>query len=58
MKEEVFQIHKYSVGHRINRQLLLSLEDIFTQYNKNSILEIITECTNNTKCAFSSIEAF
>lgn len=29
MKEEVFRIHKYSVGHRINRQLLLSLEDIF-----------------------------
>lgn len=43
MKEEVFRIHKYSVGHRINRQLL-SLEDIFMQYNKNSILKIITEC--------------
>lgn len=34
MKEEVFKIHKYAVGHRINRQLLLSLEDVFKQYNK------------------------
>lgn len=37
MKEEVFKIHKYAVGHRINRQLLLSLEDVFKQYNKNKI---------------------
>lgn len=49
MKEEIFQIHKYSVGHRIDRQLLLSLEDIFTQYNENFILEINIECTNNTR---------
>ena len=28
------RIHKYAVGHRINRQLLLSLEDVFKQYNK------------------------
>lgn len=56
MKEEVFRIHKYSVGHRINRQLLLSLEDIFMQYNKNSILKIITECTNSTKYTFGNIE--
>lgn len=34
MKEEVFKIHKYAVGYRINRQLLLSLEDVFKQYNK------------------------
>lgn len=34
MKEEVFKIYKYAVGHRINRQLLLSLEDVFKQYNK------------------------
>ncbi len=56
MKEEVFRIHKYSVGHRINRQLLLSLEDIFSNYNENATLEIIAECTNSTKCTFSSID--
>ena len=55
MKEEVFRIHKYSVGHRINRQLL-SLEDIFMQYNKNSILKIITECTNSTKYTFGNFD--
>lgn len=56
MKEEVFQIHKYSVGHRIDRQLLLSLEDIFAQYNENFILEINIECTNNTRYIFNSID--
>ena len=56
MKEEVFRIHKYSVGHRINRQLLLSLEDVFLNYNENATLEIIAECTNSTKCTFSSID--
>ncbi len=56
MKEEVFQIHRYSVGHKIDRQLLLSLEDVFTQYNENSILKIIAECTNSTKCTFGSID--
>lgn len=56
MKEEVFRIHKYAVGHRINRQLLLSLEDVFKQYNENSILEIKAECTNSTKCTFSNID--
>lgn len=56
MKEEVFQIHKYSVGHRIDRQLLLSLEDIFTQYNENFILDINIDCTNNTRYIFNSID--
>lgn len=56
MKEEVFQIHKYSVGHRIDRQLLLSLEDIFTQYNENFILDINIECTNNARYIFNSID--
>lgn len=56
MREEVFQIHKYSVGHRIDRQLLLSLEDIFTQYNNNYTLEIGVECTNNTGYKFCSID--
>lgn len=56
MKEEVFKIHKYAVGHRINRQLLVSLEDVFKQYNENSILEIKAECTNSTKCTFSNID--
>lgn len=56
MKEEVFRIHKYAVGHRINRQLLLSLEDVFKQYNENSMLEIKAECTNSTKCTFSNID--
>lgn len=56
MKEEVFRVHKYSVGHRIDKQLLLSLEDIFTHYNEKATLEIIAECTNSTKCTFDSIE--
>ena len=56
MREEVFQIHRYSVGHRIDKQLLISLEDIFTQYNENTVLEISTECTNNTKYSFNSID--
>lgn len=56
MREEVFQIHKYSVGHRIDRQLLLSLEDIFAQYNENFILEISVECTNNTRYNFNNID--
>lgn len=56
MKEEVFRIHKYAVGHTINRQLLLSLEDVFKQYNEKFILEIKTECTNSTKCTFSTID--
>ena len=46
MKEEVFKIHRYSVGHRIDRQLLLSLEDIFTHYNENFKIKIIAKCTN------------
>lgn len=56
MREEVFKTNKYSVGHRIDRQLLLSLEDIFKQYNENYILEISVECTNNTRYSFSSID--
>ena len=48
MREKVFQIHTYCVGHRIDKQLLLSLEDIFMQYNENSVLEICIECSNNT----------
>lgn len=56
MREEVFQIHRYSVGHRIDKQLLISLEDIFTQYNEKAAMEISTECTNNTKYSFTSID--
>lgn len=56
MREEVFHIHKYSVGHRIDRQLLLSLEDIFVQYSENYILEISVECINSTRYNFSSID--
>ena len=29
MKEEIFQINRYSVGYKIDKQLLLSLKDIF-----------------------------
>lgn len=56
MREEVFQIHKYSVGHRIDRQLLLSLEDIFVQCKEKFFLEINVECTNNTRCNFRSVD--
>ena len=33
MKEEIFQIHRYSVGYKIDKQLLLSLKDIFVILN-------------------------
>ena len=56
MREKVFQIHTYCVGHRIDKQLLLSLEDIFMQYNENSVLEICIECSNNTGYNFDSID--
>lgn len=36
MKEEVFQIHRYSVGYKIDKQLLLSLKDMFEQYSEKN----------------------
>lgn len=55
MREEVFQKHKYAVGYRIDKQLLLGLEDIFSQYKEKYILGIGVECTNNTRYRFDSI---
>ena len=32
MREEVFKIHKYPLGHKVDKQLLVSIKDIFLQY--------------------------
>ena len=34
MREEVYKTHKYPAGYKVDKQLLLSLEDIFAGYNK------------------------
>ena len=41
MKEEIFQIHRYSVGYKIDKQLLLSLKDIFEQYSEKSVFRLL-----------------
>lgn len=56
MKEEVYQIKPYPVGHRINRQLLVSLEEIFKQADTNALVRIETKCTNSTLYKFESID--
>ena len=56
MKEEIFQIHRYSVGYKIDRQLLLSLKDIFEQYSEKSVLEIRVGCNNNASYVFDNID--
>lgn len=56
MREEVFHRQGYSVGHSINKQLLLSLEDIFKQYNSNASMKLNVECNNSTRYKFNSID--
>lgn len=56
MKEEVFQIHRYSVGYKIDKQLLLSLKDIFEQYSEKSVLEIRVGCNNNASYVFDNVD--
>ena len=55
MKEEVFKIQHYLAGYRIDKQLLLSLDDIFKQYKNGYILELSIECDNNTGYVFENI---
>lgn len=50
MREEVFKIHKYPLGHKVDKQLLVSIKDIFLQYDEHMFFEIKTECTNDTAC--------
>ena len=56
MKEEVFQVHNYAVGHRVDKQLLLALEDIFKQYSSTYLLDLDMECSNSTIYKFESID--
>lgn len=55
MKEEVFFIHSYRVGYRIDKQLLVSLEEIFKNYNSTTTLNIDVECDNNILYKFESV---
>lgn len=52
MREEVFKVHKYPLGHKVDKQLLVSIKDIFLQYDEHMFFEIKTECTNDTACFF------
>lgn len=56
MKEEVFQIQRYSGGYRVDRNLLLCLDEIFKQYKENYTLKLSVECANNTGYVFESID--
>lgn len=56
MKEEVFKIQRYSVGHRVDKQMLLSLEEIFKQYNPEVKIELSAECNNSIVYKFDGIE--
>ncbi|MCR4566929.1 MAG: hypothetical protein K5769_02690 [Pseudobutyrivibrio sp.] len=56
MKEEVYKVHKYSVGYKVDKQLLISLQEIFNAYNEENNISIIVDCSNNTKYIFDSID--
>lgn len=56
MREEVFKVHKYPVGYKIDKQLLISIKDIFLQYDENMFFEIQTDCSNDTTCFFEDID--
>lgn len=56
MQEEVYKTHDYWIGFRVDKQLLLSLEDIFMQYNSNTTIKINAECSNNTVYKFDGVE--
>lgn len=56
MREEVFKVHKYPLGHKVDKQLLVSIKDIFLQYDEHMFFEIKTECTNDTACFFEDID--
>lgn len=56
MKEEVYMVQKCRVGHRVDKQLLISLKDIFDDYNHENTFVITVECSNNTQYIFESID--
>lgn len=56
MKEEIFETHRYPVGYKIDKQLLLSLKDIFEQYSEKSVLTIRVECNNNASYVFDNVD--
>lgn len=56
MKEEVIITHVYKAGHRVDKQLLLSLDDIFKMYNKDRKLKLEVECDKGVSCTFDSID--
>lgn len=56
MKEEIFETHRYPVGYKIDKQLLLSLKDIFEQYSEKTVLEVRVGCNNNASYVFDNID--
>ena len=58
MKEKVFKINRYRVGYRVDKQLIISLQDIFEECNKDHGISITVECANDTKYIFESSEEF
>ena len=55
MKEEVFTYSFYSSCYRVDKQLLMSLEDIFRRYCEDLKLEISVECSNSMGYVFESL---
>ncbi len=55
MKEEVYKVQKYSVGHRVDKQLLISLQDVFDEYNRENTISVSADCANSSQYIFDSI---
>lgn len=56
MVEEIYQIIKYSMGHKVNRQLLVSIEELLKQTANCTSLHVETKCTNDTLYKFENID--
>lgn len=55
MREEVYKVQEYPVGHRVDKQLLVSLQNIFNEYSSENTIFISIECANCAKYSFESI---
>lgn len=56
LREEIYQTQKYPYGIRVDKQLMVSLEDLFKQYDEKSSLEILVDCDNGAKYSFDYID--
>lgn len=56
MKEEIYIIEKYKMGHRVDKQVILCLKEIFYQYCNQCTFEISVECSNGIGCKFSGVD--